>query len=193
MAGLIFGVILFVFLLSAQDNKKFKHSKHLILYFAIPLIVIFAILFIGRIYSLADTDRISLSLKGRMDFWKAGIYAIIKKPLSFLGLGNFGHLYTIYPALSYLKSRMAHNIILQLWVETGPYGVFAFLWFFTVLVRNRLTYILKAKAIDEKFILHMAILSAVSTFLFNNLADFSFFLPQTAIIWWVLSALIAKD
>lgn len=100
----------------------------------------------------------------RLSYWKETLEAIKSSPLRGVGLGN----------LHLSQSRYTHNSYLQIWAETGIFGLLSLLWIIA------LSFI--------KGIKKPAVLSASAAFLIHNFIDFTFFLPEVSLIWWVILA-----
>jgi len=136
--------------------------------------VIILIMFIIR----ANTQKQHLlplfSTVMRLNYWEKGLEIIKLHPFAGVGLGNF----------NLAQSRYAHNSYLQLWAEIGTLGIFAFLWLVWSLLRIRVIR-LKEKAKDR---ISSGIFLASIIFLLHNLIDFTFFLPEVCLLWWVILA-----
>jgi putative inorganic carbon (hco3(-)) transporter len=156
-------------------------------------LVLFAVLFVRRFIYDSGADNLSLSLRGRLEFWGTALRMIADRPLKFTGLGGFGNFYRMYVPHARFESMMAHNIIMQLWIETGLYGLLVFVWFVSALFHNGFKVLLKKRACFEAYVFQAGVLSAVSAFLLHNMFDFSFFVAQASIVWWILCAFTLND
>jgi O-antigen ligase len=189
LAGLlsfILGVFLFILLFSQKSKLSRLRYKRLLIFLGGSLVILFIVLFIKRLIYDSGTDCFILSLRGRLEFWKAALKIIGDRPFQFTGLGGFGHLYRHYCPQIIVESRRAHNIFLQLWVETGIWGLLAFIWFLAALIHKGLRQLFKLQLCFKLYIFQAAGLAALSAFLFHNLLDFSFFVTQVAVVWWVI-------
>ena len=90
-----------------------------------------------------------------------------------VGVGNFNLMY----------SRYAHNSYLQVWAEMGILGIMALLWLVIALVKPALKNIKDAKKTA------LPLITAAVVFLIHNFLDFTFFLPEVSLIWWVVLGL----
>ena len=90
-------------------------------------------------------------------------------------------------------STMVHNLFMQLYVELGLYGVVAFAWFLVILIRDAIKNIFNKNVFLDRALLRIGALSAIVAFLLQNMGGFSFFVPQVAIIWWILCALLIDN
>jgi putative inorganic carbon (hco3(-)) transporter len=194
LLSFIFGVFLFIILFSTGKEPGRAWFKRLLIFLSAVLPVLFIILFIGRSFYTNGTDNLLSSLNGRLEFWGAALRMIADRPLQFTGLNGFGYFYRFYTPYARLESMMAHNMFLQLWIETGVYGLLTFIWFLLTALYSGLRDMLRARRIDFKsYIFQAAMLSAILSFLFHNTLDFSFFVTHAAVIWWLLCALFVSD
>jgi len=189
MASFAFGLILFLVVLFISGSRHIRGWFYLIGPFMAFVFIVAVTLFIKRTFAATGADDPVTSLQGRLEFWKVALYAIKARPLSFVGLGNFSSLYDIYTYNVGLKSTMAHNLILHLWVETGMYGVLAFATFFVTLILKSYRKILSLQDDPQGVVLRLSLLCGILASLFHNMLGFSFFIPQVATVWWILCAL----
>ena len=99
---------------------------------------------------------------------------ILKHPFRGVGLGN----------LPFVESRFAHNSYLQIWAEIGLLGIASFLGF---LYKSLKTLQSKTLVTDK---LYAGLVIAHLGFLIHNFIDFSLFLPEVSIFWWIIVALL---
>lgn len=189
----IFGILLFSVLFAAKNRPSQARFKKRLMLLGLGLVILFAVLFIKRAIYDSGTDNIFLSLKGRLEFWTAALRMIAARPFQPTGLSGFGYLYRFYAPQARLESMMAHNLFLQLWIETGFIGLLAFIWLLSAIIYNGLKNFLKPQPCFKSCFFQAACLSAVLAFLFHNMMDFSFFITQTAIIWWILCAFLTDN
>ncbi|NQT89950.1 MAG: O-antigen ligase family protein [Candidatus Omnitrophica bacterium] len=189
LVSFVFGIIIFFLILFIKDKRRRWHNNQILISFGVLAGTLFVLLCFNRSFSSICTDSLLASLKNRLIFWKAAIRIISASPLSFTGLGNFAYLYRTYVPFASAESTMVHNLMLQLWVETGLYGLLAFLWFLYALILNAVRTILPQDVENGRAYQKIGILCAVCVFIFHNMAGFSFFVPQTALIFWIVCAL----
>ena len=147
--------------------------------FLIGLILIIACVFMARISAQKEHTKPIISILMRLNYWKEALMVIEKSPLTGVGLGNF----FITPSL------FAHNSFLQIWAEMGILGIIAFIWLSGKVLVVAFKAIKKSGYKKEVILLLIANL----TFLFNNVMDFSFFLPEVMLVWWVILGLLYAD
>lgn len=157
-------------------HMKNKTKKKRALLFGGILVLIMAI-FVSR--SLAAKQHLTpgFSALTRLGYWQDALRIIAYKPLTGLGVGNF----------NLAQTRYAHNSYLQMCAEMGILGTFAFFW----LVFKSLGSGLRKIRSGEGGNYVVPLVAAVSIFLLHNLVDFTFFLPEVSLIWWIMLGLIA--
>ena len=114
------------------------------------------------------------SAMARLDYWSQTLQIIKQNPWVGIGPGNF----------NLPSSRYSHNLILQLFAENGIFGLGALAWLvMLVFVPGKLG---SRPALAGYFA------AAAAVFLLNNLVDFSFFLPEVSLIWWLFAGLACR-
>lgn len=181
----ILGAGVFFVAVKACVPNKIRTYKWYVLFLFIVCLYFLSQLFITR-YSANDYGySLFAALENRIEFWKAAWAFILNKPFGFLGLGNFSQVYQVHVEPALVVSSMAHNIILQLWIETSVYGLIAFVWFIAIMLYSAVRGISRA----GDFV-YIGLFSAVVAFLLHNITDFGFFVPQVSAIWWILAGLL---
>ena len=193
LLSFIFGISLFIILFLIKKEPSRPRLKQILIFLSVGLLILFIILFTKRLFYDSGTDNLFSSLTGRLGFWRASLRMIADRPLQFTGLSGFGYFYRFYIPYARFESTMAHNIFLQLWIETGLYGLLAFIWFVSMIIYSGLKNLLSAQISFKSYVFKAAVLTAILAFLFHNMLDFSFFVPQAAVIWWLLCALIISN
>ncbi len=184
------GIILFIIFFSIRNKFKQISRKRLLIFLGASLLILFIILLVKRLFYDAGTDNLQISLRGRLEFWQTAFKIIKDRPLQFTGLGGLKNLYRLYSPQAKLESEMVHNLFLQLWIETGIHGLLAFIWFLSAFIYKGLKKIFGSNTSSQSYLFQAAALAAILAFLFHNLLDFSFFVTQTAIIWWLLGSFV---
>jgi putative inorganic carbon (HCO3(-)) transporter len=118
----------------------------------------------------------TFSFARRLSYWQDALRIIWAFPLVGVGIGNF----------NLPLSRYAHNIFLQIWAETGILGLFSFIWLIVEVMKSALK---NMGSLDNRNRIAL-LLTAIIIFLIHNLFDFSFFLPEIAILWWIILGMI---
>ncbi|NOZ20534.1 MAG: tetratricopeptide repeat protein [Planctomycetes bacterium] len=114
-----------LFLFTALWGRRFvwTHPKWVAVGVALFIVVFGAAQWMGK---LPPAWRYLDSLTVRAQYWRAGIEMIEDHPVSGIGLNEFGDLYTAYKRPADDETQMAHNNYIQLWAETGIFGLLAF-------------------------------------------------------------------
>ncbi len=160
------GIIIFFCL-----RPKFKLTM-LSIFFVFLIVV-------GVFYSRNTAVQLHLkpcfSAVARLRYWQDTLKIISSSPILGVGPGNFNLTY----------SRYTHNSYLQIWAETGIFSLFSFLWFVFIILKLTLKNI-KDNPHNTQII---CLFTANIIFLLHNLVDFTFFLPEVSLIWWVIAGL----
>ena len=156
-----------------------KLKKANILLLAGLFLLIIAVI-IGRSLTPQGHLHPVFSAMMRLNYWQESLAIINAHPFAGVGLGNF----------NLQNSRYAHNTYLQIWAEMGLFGLFSLAWIiataFKICFKNL------AQSLDKRQI--AGLLAASAVFLVHNFLDFTFFLPEISLIWWVILGLaIAKE
>ncbi len=146
-----------------------RPGKKWFLALAAPAAALIAFFLLRSLTGKAHTQPAFSSLM-RLNYWAGTLEIIRTHPFAGVGPGNF----------NLPQARFAHNSYLQLWAETGILGIAAFLW----LVASVFKAGWKNRAQNSP------LLAAGAAFLVHNLLDFSFFLPEVSLIWWVILGLL---
>ena len=153
---------------------QFKKKRSLFLLVTVGGAIAF--IFFSRTTRCVEYLQPLFSWHMRFDYWKEAVKIIAAHPLTGVGLGTF----------DLPQCRFAHNSYLQIWGEMGILGIVSFLWIVGAVLRNALKEI---KTSPHKNTLTLLII-AIAAFLFHNVIDFSFFLPEVSILAWVLFGLL---
>jgi O-antigen ligase len=169
--SIFLGLILYYYLLKKLDKKN-------VIIAMTVLLISIALIFIIRSITPKQHAQPLFSTMMRLNYWKDTLAIIKASPLVGVGLGNF----------NLIQSRYAHNSFLQIWTEMGILGIMSFVWL--------LFAIFKSAASSIKITLNKnqlaAFISAGIAFLIHNTLDFSFFLPEVVLIWWMILGLSYK-
>ncbi|MBM3245111.1 MAG: hypothetical protein FJZ15_04880 [Candidatus Omnitrophica bacterium] len=167
MISLFIAIMVYFYL----KNKSKKARLGILL----SLLVMIAAVFFTRIINQRQHFQPLFSLSMRFNYWAETIKIIKEFPLTGIGLGNF----------NLIQSRFAHNAYLQLWAETGILGLISFLWIVAAVIKNG--WASNEERLPDRGKLYLA--TACLVFLLDNFFSFSFFLPEVALIWWLILGL----
>lgn len=140
------------------------------------LLVMAGVILIIRLKAPGQHIQPLFSAAMRLAYWQETIQLIKSHPFIGIGPGNF----------DLPHSRYAHNSYLQLWAETGIFGLLAFIWLIFSIIKSSLQS-LKGSPSKTQIAL---LLSSCIAFLIHNLVDLTFFLPEASFIFWALAGLL---
>jgi O-antigen ligase len=152
-----------------------KNQKRNIFVLAGIVLIAVIVLFARSFAHGAHTQPI-FSTVMRLRYWQDTFAIIQKSPLIGTGMGNFNLTY----------SRFTHNSYLQFWAETGIVSLLALAWVVIVITKNGIDRV-KNNAPQN---MDLVLLTANIAFLLHNFIDFTFFLPEVALAWWVILGLL---
>jgi len=153
-------------------KRGFLSSRRILLFFGIGVIV--ALVIFLRFSAPQMHILPAYSVGKRFGYLSQTWEMIRQHPLLGAGPGNF----------NISLSRYAHNSYLQIWAETGILGIISFLWLVGVTLKKFLAKISLGNNVG------ICLLTASCAFLIHNLIDFTFFLPEVSLIWWVILGLL---
>jgi putative inorganic carbon (HCO3(-)) transporter len=170
--ALFLGMLFYFYLQGRLEKKK--------IFILSGLLVMAGLVLISRITNQKLHLQPGFSAAMRLNYWRDTIQIIKAFLVAGVGLGNFNLAY----------SRYAHNSYLQIWAETGLLGIISILWLIVCVYKSTLMNIGKTIQRNQA----AGLMAAGAVFLIHNLADFTFFLPEVAIPWWmILGLLLSKD
>jgi len=182
LLSLFLGLAIYFYLLRTFTKLRGLQGKsekrRVIFLFALLMIIVFVL----TIRSLTQKQHIQpvFSTIMRLNYWKDTLSIIKASPWFGVGVGNF----------NLTESRFAHNSYLQIWAEMGILGIISILWLIIAAFKSALKNMRNSSHKSQ----NATITTAGAVFLIHNLVDFSFFLPEVAIIWWMIFGLIiSKD
>ena len=152
-----------------------KEQKRGVLILAGILLITVVVLSVRLLTQGAQAQPI-FSTVMRLRYWQDTFAMIQRSPLIGTGMGNFNLTY----------SRFAHNSYLQFWAETGIVSLLALGWLVIVITKNGIA---RARNNLPQNIT-LALLTANVVFLLHNFIDFTFFLPEVTLAWWVILGLL---
>jgi hypothetical protein len=136
---------------------------------------------LGKIDLSASDLGDTRSLNVRVTYWKVALLMIRDNFWAGVGLGNFG---TVYPRYQYLGAgnvQAAHNDYLQIFCETGVFGILAFCLFWGYFALWGARRIVHEKDANERWLLG-GLYGGTLAFLLHALVDFNFYNPSLAAI-----------
>jgi O-antigen ligase len=120
--------------------------------------------FIGRLQSTFAT------VERRIDIYPTG-FNMVKDDLFFgIGVGNYPLIIKKFPVGTEFEQTNLHNLYLQVFVEAGLIGLFAFIFWLTGIIKYLMS-ALKSLEKSDKYDLFVGLVAGVIVYLFNNLAN----------------------
>ncbi|MGC8971485.1 MAG: O-antigen ligase family protein [bacterium] len=186
------GLALGEILLLIFGGKKIRKSIGVLALFTIISLAIFSIhsLLTGNsLLSFFHTrlDLNSTSKIERIYIWKSSIKMFLDHPITGIGIGTFPLVYPNYklPEAHEVSMSFAHNLILNLLVETGILGFLSFFAFVISLYKKGLR--LYKKTQDD---LTLILLSSLTAYLGHQLFDGTIWSLHIGLIFWFMGAII---
>lgn len=186
--GFAGGICLYVFL---KDKRLF-----------IPVIILGVVAIIlvpgvgNRIAYLLSPEYIESSLRGgRLVRWADGLKIFSYNPIFGVGLGHFGGAVAMNNGLTYplglqnFKTYYMDNYYLKTAVETGIFGLLAFLMLMYQVLLNGIRTINITKSKDAKE-LEIGILAGLFAVIIHNLVENVFEVPMMTSCFWLLVAVL---
>lgn len=137
------------------------------------------------------TQKLDTSAEMRLAFWTSTWAMIKDHPLLGIGWGQF---YEVYPHYDYymqgqyIKIVHAHNLYLNLWAETGIFGLAAYLIAFGMGIYRGFR--AKIKDFDGSGALCFGIALGLLAMAFNGFTDFVLFNVELSMLAWFLLAVV---
>lgn len=195
LISLLVGLNVYFYLLKKLSNREF------ILIFSLAILMGASFIFFEDFFEpYPASGAVSFM---RLNTWGQSLQGILAHPLLGLGLGS----------LKLTLARYSHNLFLQIWAEMGILGLAAWLWiiyesfrvgmrklknpgsseniavFFTHTMSS-LRYFFDTQQLKNTPVFLISLLASSAVFLSHNILNFSFFLPEVALIWWLIAGII---
>jgi O-antigen ligase len=151
---------------------------------------------LGAALALIASARIDNLFSGgsgslRLDLWSSAIEMIRDHPIFGIGLDQFLYVYApryVKPqAWSERFTSHPHDIILDSWLSLGIMGLVLALAFVVLLVLATI------RLARKRSVLGLAAAGAMFAGILHGLVDNGYFLPDLALIFWFLTAIIAAE
>lgn len=147
-----------------------------------------------RLMEQLSTDGSLGGIEGRITIWQNTLYAITDFPLTGIGVGAFvkvmSLLYPVGTALTVYPH--AHNLLLQVGVDTGIPGLIVYLAILLNLVAMLVTILRGALSSSKEYALAIGAAGSLTGLLFHGLLDAVTWGTKIAFLPWLLFALIAQ-
>ncbi len=197
-AGFALGVFFFFTVLSFREERK----KALVL---VVSLVLGTAVFVAAVNPQGALDKLSnigrgntLAEKGRAVMWQAGYKMIKEKPLTGFGPGSYRIFVPLYESRvlktpgyekhPFQMTKDAHNDFIQLWAETGVFGLLLFLCFSVVAIFAGLLKTINNEG--RRGPLYAGMFSALVGFLVHSFFNFPMRIAPIALLFWVYSGVL---
>jgi O-antigen ligase len=173
---------------------------------ACALLAALSVALAGPTVSHAFSAGHANTVRTRIDIWESSISMLKAHPLFGVGPDNFLHYYAPLNdkyagcrGLGYMKQDAAdqpclshpHDEILDFWLSTGVLGLLAFLWLQLVFWRSAF-HSWRADSAPGDAAIVLGCMAAMAAGLVHGLVDNSYFLPDLAVIFWLLCGLVSS-
>lgn len=187
LISLLICSVVFMALLIRNSGVRDKNTLKLtaLIFLSLSLIVSFIILNV-RLDKTLNSFSVRNSLIQRLGYWKATLSIIRAHPLVGIGLDNFNVLYTKYKNPLLDETQYAHNSFLQIFAETGIFGLVGIICLFLFFLKSASKKIGKSTSRN----LDIGIFCAALSFIIRNLFDYDFYVEELSFLWWVSIGLI---
>lgn len=191
---LLAGVVALILILprSLSTLKKYLIASLVV----VAVIVIFGIFQQGKIQRFFDSSQRN-SLQTRQQIWQVSAGLVGQHPLWGVGFGNFEKPYrtlafSLYQPPLEWEVPSAHNLFLNLWLETGLLGLIAFVWLVAVFFK-RAASLLRASLARERAKINSAgtivargVMVAMLSIVMYGLVDTPYFKNDLSIQFWFI-------
>lgn len=143
---------------------------------------------INRIQSIGIGEN---GFAARMIFNKDGFKVLSQNPILGAGGGAWISLYQRYQSYSYWTT-LAHNFILQLWIEIGTIGLLLFIFILVFIVIYTFKFIKQSNNISNK-VLIVGLLTALFSMILHGIVDFDMSFPAYSFIFWTILGLLVNQ
>jgi putative inorganic carbon (hco3(-)) transporter len=146
-----------------------------------------------RVFSMF-AGREDSSNNFRMNVWAAALEMVRDRPILGIGPGNsaFNKIYPLYMRPKY-TALSAYSVPLEIAIETGFIGLFAFLWLLLVTFNLGVRQLQRLRELEsrEAYWL-MAAVASLCGLLAHGLVDTVWYRPEVNTLWWLSIAIIAS-
>lgn len=180
-----FFIALFITLLLYSDRIKFFLPSLALTGFGIYIFLSLRKV-LGKIFS---PEQVTLSGEGRILIWKSSLLAILDKPITGWGPGNFEIAYPFYRRGINGIVNYAHNDYIEAIVECGlPIGLTLFVFVLWLIIKN----IYESRKRHNPFFYYLGSAStlAIISLGFHEVVDFNLRIPANAIYFTVILSLL---
>ncbi len=189
-----FGLVIIVLAVGYVSQKKADALINFIWIAILAVLTTFLIVKMGNVlspntpsYSALSASKSALSMQGRFLLWRGALKMVKTYPIRGIGLGAFASTYPLYQ-YGGLYSKHVHNTYLEIFAETGVFGLSLFLSIFFLIALNGLRLVKKKQGVLSE--LGIALLASSLGFMIHNLVDFGWSMSTAGILFWGITGLI---
>ncbi|MDR3239542.1 MAG: O-antigen ligase family protein [Clostridiales bacterium] len=150
---------------------------------AVPFFLPAAML--NRVASIVNMGAGDSSTQYRLNIWQGTLR--ILRDFWFAGVGQGIQAYNlIYPyySLSNISTPHSHSLFLQIFVETGVFGLLAFIGLMGAFFKTQISFFYKTRHVPTKWLL-AGFISAAAGFLVQGVFDYSFYNYRVLLIFFL--------
>jgi putative inorganic carbon (HCO3(-)) transporter len=167
-----------------------ERRRAILLAVVLPALGLLAVAALPAERILARLDPAQGTTFVRLRLWEASLAMLAEQPLLGIGLDNFLYRYTSYvPAGVVMEPNLSHphNLVLHFWLQLGLAGLAALVWLLGVFLARTLPRLSPATPRRERA-LAVGALASMTDFVVHGSIDNSYFLVDTAFIFWLTLA-----
>lgn len=154
------------------------------------LFILFGCVLFIRKHHAVDLHRLDWSIMQRRNYLISTVEMIKENPLVGVGLGNYGKAYLRFIQPGANVTVFAHNSYLQIWAETGIFGLLVFLSIIILFLKNGMLLIKRENIYAG---LNIGLFTAGLAFLIHCVVDNNFFITQVAYHWWIILGILMNQ
>ena len=167
---LIVSLSLFLFLGKLLNKKT--------IFVILPFILLLGIVIVNRTQKDKYFAKPLFSLNKRISYWKETAGIIRKHPIKGIGAGNF----------SLKETRAAHNSYLQVWAEMGILGLLSWLTIVFIFLNKGINTL---RSRNNYY--NLGVVASGLSFLLHNMIEFSFFISESAFLFWIILGITLRN
>ena len=202
-AAAAFGLLLFT--VESLRLKKLIEHRHIILDIAILIIAlgIISVSFPSILHKAKSSLAWRSGIKNRAMAYKTAYRMVRDHPVLGVGVGNFKLRFPEYrgrrlaaqqryfdPAvLDKQRHLHVHNDLIQIWAETGVFGLISFMLILLIIYKNGV-FIYFALFEYKKKLFALGLLCSITAFLVHSVVSFPMHVLPCALLFWVFMALL---
>lgn len=133
----------------------------------------------------------SSSAVSRLKYLRTVFVMIGRHPFLGNGLNAFGLMSSRLASSEAGFSTYAHNSYLQVWAETGIVGFAAFISIIGLVIYHGIRNTVNVK-LNKSSILFVGFFWGITSFLVDNMFNFTILCPQTSLFWWASLAIMLR-